>query len=164
MDFVKLKYRENVDDCDSTSETALWLALGSIDPLYSYIRPLHFKVSYTHPKPLWSLSLCKCPISSSMDSLPWSLIDLRLPFLEFISLCFMIVERRRTARSWFQGLEWAQSFQVGKKFGCFEVQRDIMPSMPIKPLLLPSLAIFHVGLCSHRLKRLEKGDRRGNLS
>ncbi|KAG8649275.1 hypothetical protein MANES_08G076675v8 [Manihot esculenta] len=39
-----------------------------------------------------------------------------------------------------------------------------MPSMPIKPLLLPSLAIFHVGLCSHRLKRLEKGDRRGNLS
>ncbi|KAG8647607.1 hypothetical protein MANES_09G086650v8 [Manihot esculenta] len=39
-----------------------------------------------------------------------------------------------------------------------------MPSIHIQLLLLPSLALFHVGLCSHRLKRLEKGDRRGNLS
>ncbi|KAK4272954.1 hypothetical protein QN277_021439 [Acacia crassicarpa] len=42
-----------------------------------------------------------------------------------------------------------------------------MPSVTIDLILLPffpSLTNFHGGSSSHRLKRLEKGDRRGNLS
>ncbi|KAK4583549.1 hypothetical protein RGQ29_026330 [Quercus rubra] len=42
-----------------------------------------------------------------------------------------------------------------------------MPSVPVEPFILPlvpSLTCFHGGSSSHRLKRLEKGDRRGNLS
>ncbi|KAF7804550.1 uncharacterized protein G2W53_043661 [Senna tora] len=42
-----------------------------------------------------------------------------------------------------------------------------MPSVPmglmLRPLV-PSLTNFHGGSSSHRLKHLEKGDRRGNLS
>ncbi|KAJ0028602.1 hypothetical protein Pint_35443 [Pistacia integerrima] len=30
--------------------------------------------------------------------------------------------------------------------------------------LVPTLSRFNSGLCSHRLKHLEKSDRRGNLS
>ncbi|KAB2013681.1 hypothetical protein ERO13_A09G158400v2 [Gossypium hirsutum] len=42
-----------------------------------------------------------------------------------------------------------------------------MPSLPLRSILLPlipSLTPFHAGLSSHRLKHLEKSDRRGNLS
>lgn len=42
-----------------------------------------------------------------------------------------------------------------------------MPSVPLDLFLralLPSLTSFHGGGSSHRLKRLEKSDRRGNLS
>ena len=42
-----------------------------------------------------------------------------------------------------------------------------MPSVPVELFtlpLVPSLTCFHCGSSSHRLKRLEKGDRRGNLS
>ncbi|KAG2690470.1 hypothetical protein I3843_09G184900 [Carya illinoinensis] len=42
-----------------------------------------------------------------------------------------------------------------------------MPSVPVQFLMgpfVPSLASFHGGLSSHRLKYLEKSDRRGNLS
>lgn len=51
----------------------------------------------------------------------------------------------------------------------FRVSESIgnMPSVPVELFLrplAPSLTIFHGGSSSHRLKRLEKGDRRGNLS
>ncbi|KAG2685784.1 hypothetical protein I3843_10G135100 [Carya illinoinensis] len=42
-----------------------------------------------------------------------------------------------------------------------------MPSVPLLLLMgpfVPSLTSFHGGSSSHRLKRLEKSDRRGNLS
>ncbi|KAK8473557.1 hypothetical protein PHAVU_001G170150 [Phaseolus vulgaris] len=39
-----------------------------------------------------------------------------------------------------------------------------MPSVPGLLHLLPSLTIFHGGSSFHRLKNLEKSDRRGNLS
>lgn len=42
-----------------------------------------------------------------------------------------------------------------------------MPSAPIDFLLrplMPSLTVFHGVSFSHRLKHLEKSDRRGNLS
>lgn len=38
-----------------------------------------------------------------------------------------------------------------------------MPSVPKDPLI-PSLTRFNSGLSPHRLKHLEKSDRRGNLS
>ncbi|CAN1275117.1 hypothetical protein LINPERPRIM_LOCUS15612 [Linum perenne] len=40
-----------------------------------------------------------------------------------------------------------------------------MPSVPVlcSPIV-PSLTPYHGGMCSHRLKRLEKSNRRGNLS
>jgi hypothetical protein len=45
-----------------------------------------------------------------------------------------------------------------------------MPSVPVpvalflRPLAPSLTSSFHGGSSSHRLKRLEKGDRRGNLS
>ncbi|CAN0881516.1 hypothetical protein LINPERPRIM_LOCUS26195 [Linum perenne] len=40
-----------------------------------------------------------------------------------------------------------------------------MPSVPVfLPPIVPSLTLYHGGMSSHRLKRLEKSNRRGNLS
>jgi len=47
--------------------------------------------------------------------------------------------------------------------GGFEEHR-IMPSVPADLRLVPSLTVFHGESSFHRLKNLEKSDRRGNLS
>ncbi|KAL2953338.1 hypothetical protein AAZX31_19G159200 [Glycine max] len=39
-----------------------------------------------------------------------------------------------------------------------------MPSVPADLRLVPSLTVFHGESSFHRLKNLEKSDRRGNLS